>query len=105
MTQKEQPANSVPDFENREEMAEWFDAHDVGDYIDEFEVVDSEDVEVADNLSEVVTVRLNQQMLIDLRRQAREKGIGASSLARMWLLERLRKEKKEDSNSNQLRAE
>ena len=36
----------IPEFSSREEEAEWFDTHDRGDYLDEFAVLDREDVHV-----------------------------------------------------------
>jgi hypothetical protein len=48
MTQREQQQARIPEFSSREEMAAWFDTHDVGDYIDEFEKVD---VQVDRNLT------------------------------------------------------
>ena len=95
MTQPEQRKSRIPEFASREEEAEWFDTHDMGDYLDEFEVVDSQDVRVEPNLSEGITVRLTPALLGQLRRAARAKGIGPSTLARMWILEHLREAGKE----------
>ena len=41
MTQKiKQPVkNRIPDFKSRQEMAEWFDTHDLAEYQDEFKTV------------------------------------------------------------------
>ncbi len=40
MTQKEQQSESrIPEFNSREEEAEWFDSHDMADYQDEFKTV------------------------------------------------------------------
>ncbi len=90
MTQPEQRKSRIPEFASREEEAAWFDTHDMGDYLDEFEVVDSRDVQVDPNLSERITVRLTPALLGQLRRAARAKGIGPSTLARMWIIEHLR---------------
>jgi predicted DNA binding CopG/RHH family protein len=90
MTQPEPKKSRIPEFASREEEAEWFDTHDLGDYLDEFEVVDSRDVRVASNLSTGITVRLTPALLRQLRRTARAKGIGPSTLARMWIVEHLR---------------
>lgn len=48
------------------------------------------DVEVTRPLDKVVPVRLSSETWDDLRREARELGIGPSTLARMWILEKLR---------------
>lgn len=89
MINQEDRPNRVPEFSSREEAAEWFDTHDVADYLDEFEIVDSRDVKVAKNLSENLTVRLSPELLNQLRRKARRMGVGPSTLARMWILEHL----------------
>lgn len=79
----------IPAFASREEEAEFWDAHDTTDYEDEFKPVPAR---FAKNLSEGITVRLDPQTLEDLRARAHEKGIGPTTLARMWILERLRSE-------------
>src|SRR5579862_3645321 len=76
----------IPDFASREEMAKFWDTHDASDYWDELKPVR---VRVAKNLSEPLTIRLDPETLAELRLQAQEKGIGPTTLARMWVLERL----------------
>lgn len=77
----------IPEFATREEMAEWFDTHDTADYEDEFHPVKAR---FAKNLSENINVRLDADSLQKLRSEAHEKGIGPTTLARMWILEHLR---------------
>jgi hypothetical protein len=48
------------------------------------------EVEVKRPLDKVIPVRLPSDKWEDLRREARELGIGPTTLARMWILERLR---------------
>lgn len=88
MTQKtKQPGkNSIPDFQSRQEMAEWFDTHDLAEYQDEFKTVKAH---FAKKLSEGLNVRLDAETLAKLRATAEEKGIGPTTLARMWLKEKL----------------
>jgi predicted DNA binding CopG/RHH family protein len=88
MTQKPEQ-NRIPEFTSREEEAEWFDTHDLGDYLDDFEVLDRQDVRVAKQLSENITVRLTPELLNRLRNEAERKGVGPSTLARMWIMEHL----------------
>lgn len=91
MTQKERPSKEpLPDFQSREEMAEFWDTHDFTDYMDEFKPVK---VRFAKNLSEPLTIRLDPETLAELRSRAKEKGIGPTTLARMWVLERLQGER------------
>ncbi|TRZ96674.1 MAG: hypothetical protein D4R82_00570 [Dehalococcoidia bacterium] len=47
-------------------------------------------VEVKRPLDKVIPVRLSADKWEELRREAREMGIGPTTLARMWILERLR---------------
>ena len=87
MTKKEQQRESrIPEFASREEEAEWFDTHDMADYQDEFKTVRAH---FAKNLSEGITIRLDSETLEQLRSRAHTKGIGPTTLARMWLLEHL----------------
>lgn len=87
MTQKKVKKSRIPDFKNKEEEAEWFDTHDMADYQDEFKTVKAR---FAKNLSEGLHIRLDTPTLEKLRYTAKEKGIGPTTLARMWILEHLR---------------
>jgi len=77
----------IPAFSSREEEAQWWDTHDLADYQDEFKTVR---VRFAKNLSEGITIRLDPATLGELRTQANEKGVGPTTLARMWILEHLK---------------
>ncbi len=77
----------IPRFASREEEAEFWDTHDITEYQDELKPVR---VRFAKNLSEGITIRLDPETLRELRTRAREKGIGPTTLARMWILERLK---------------
>ena len=94
MIQKERPMEGpdrresrIPEFRSRQEAAEWFDTHDLADYQDEFKTVP---VRFSRNLSEGLNIRLDKDTLAALREIAVEKGIGPTTLVRMWVLERLR---------------
>jgi hypothetical protein len=52
-------------------------------------MVDKTQVQVARNLSANITVRLTPELLNQLKGQAQQVGVGPSTLARMWILERL----------------
>jgi len=91
MTQDEQQTRSrIPEFKTREEEAEWFDTHDLADYQDEFKTVRAR---FARNLSEGLNIRLDKETLATLRDLAREKGLGPTTLVRMWVLEQLREQR------------
>lgn len=80
-------ASRIPEFASREEQAEFWDTQDTTDFEDEFKPVK---VRFAKNLSEGLTIRLDPETLLRLRLRGRESGIGPTTLARMWILERLR---------------
>ena len=77
----------IPEFKNREEEARFFETHSLADYQDEFKTVK---VRFAKNLSEGLHIRLDPETLTKLRVEAKEKGIGPTSLVRMWVKEQLR---------------
>jgi predicted DNA binding CopG/RHH family protein len=84
MTKQKQ--QKIPEFKTREEMAAFWDSHDVADFLDELEPVK---LKVAKNLTNTLNVRIDIQDLEKLREEAETKGIGPSTLARMWIKERL----------------
>ena len=87
MTTKERTTPSrIPEFATIAEEAEFWDAHSTTDYEDEFKPVK---VRFAKNLSEGITIRLDPVTLVKLRQLAHKKGIGPTTLARMWILEQL----------------
>lgn len=86
------PHSRIPQFASYEEEAEFWDTHDTTDFEDEMKPVK---VTFAQNLSEPLSIRLDPDTLAQLRARAHEKGIGPTTLARMWLLERLRSERME----------
>jgi hypothetical protein len=87
MTQEKMlPKEPIPEFANREEEARFWDTHDLADYWDEFQPVK---VRFAKNLSEGLHIRLDPETMNQLRSEAAHKGIGPTTLARMWIKERL----------------
>lgn len=48
------------------------------------------DVEVKRPLDKVIPIRLSSEKWGELRREVHELGVGPSTLARIWILERLR---------------
>ena len=90
MTDKRTAKKShIPEFASYQEEAEFWDTHDTTDFEDEFTPVR---VQVAKNLSEGITIRLDPETMTTLRTRAKDKGIGPTTLIRMWVLERLREE-------------
>jgi len=79
----------IPAFQNIEEEAEFWDTHDTADFPDEFKPVE---VTVGLDLAERLTLRLDRADRDALARYAKKKGVGPSTLARMWVKEHLQHE-------------
>ena len=80
----------IPRFKSREEEAQFWETHSTTEFEDEFEEVK---LKVARPLSHILAVRLDARTIDRLAEVGRAKGLGPSTLARMWLLERLDQEK------------
>lgn len=86
-----QAKSQIPRFKTVEEEAEFWDSHSLADFEDELEEVrDVQFVVTRSKPKKGVTVRLEEDLLDMLRREAQAKGIGPSTLIRMWVLEHLR---------------
>lgn len=77
----------IPDFASVEEEAEFWDTHDLTDFLDELHPVS---IRVSPNLSSGMTIRLDPADRDTLGRIAAEQGVGPSTLARIWIKERPR---------------
>jgi hypothetical protein len=83
-----QQEGRVPTFANEQEAAAFWDTHSPLDFPDEFEEVD---VSMPRRVRKRgLTVKLDQGTIDQLDSIARQQGIGPSTLARMWILDRLR---------------
>jgi hypothetical protein len=80
----------IPAFQNIEEEAEFWETHDTTEFLG----VELQTVKVTVNpeLSDRLTIRLDQTDRDELALRAKLKGVGPSTLARIWLKERLRDE-------------
>ncbi len=76
----------IPEFKTLQEEAEFWDSHDFTDFEDEFEPVK---VHFAKKYSEPITIRFDQETLRTVREEAGKKGLGATSLIRMWVYEQI----------------
>jgi hypothetical protein len=79
----------IPDFHSREEKAAFWDSHEMTDYLDALRPVR---VRFAPNPGSGMTVIPDADDLEALGRIAAERGIGPSTLVRMWIKERLKHE-------------
>jgi hypothetical protein len=77
--------SSIPAFKNHEEEAAWFEAH-MADIWSEAKPVK---VRFAKNLTAGLNIRLDPHSMEQLRSVAHKKGIGPTTLARMWIKEHL----------------
>lgn len=84
---KQHDKQKIPNFKTIQEEAEFWDSHDTIDYADEFRPTK---VEFAKNLSEAITIRFDPKVLQQIRTEANKKGIGPTTLIRMWVMERVR---------------
>lgn len=92
MTKKRQQKTiRIPKFTTYAEEAKFWDTHDFTDYRDGFKPVE---VRFAKKLSEGITIRFDRETLTALRMLARKKGLGPTTLARMWILEQLAESEK-----------
>jgi len=107
---------TIPNFTSIEEEAEFWDTHDTTDYFedepvevkfaDDFKSVYVKGTKVRDALnrqlkqaSQGITVRFQPDTLAELRRRTARKGIGATTLVRMLVLQGLEEEKNKASSS------
>lgn len=88
-TKRDRQKSRIPEFKSYEEEARWWETHNLADYQDEFETVK---VKFAKNLSEGITIRFDQPTLNKLREIAHEKGLGPTTLARMWIMEQMKQQ-------------
>ena len=76
----------IPEFKDYKEEATFWETHSFSEFSDELKPVK---VHFAKNLSEGITIRFDQQTLNKIRELAHKKGIGPTTLARMWIMDHL----------------
>lgn len=78
----------IPKFKNIEEEARFWDTHSITEFENE-----TEDVEIVFDLArpkeETLILRLQKETKQELEKEAKKKGLSTSSLARLWLTQRL----------------
>jgi DNA/RNA-binding domain of Phe-tRNA-synthetase-like protein len=76
MMQKRQikPKEPIPEFKNAQEEAEFWDTHDVGEYLNDFNRVDVE-LQLEKPKEENIVVRVQKPIKERLERIARRKGL------------------------------
>ena len=86
---KSEDSPRLPRFKSRREEAEFWETHSPMDY-PEFQEV--HDLTFSKALNHILPIRLDSTSSEKLAHLARKRGMGSSTLARMWLLERLESE-------------
>lgn len=81
----------IPLFKSVEEEAHFWDTHDFTDYEDELTDVDIL-FEVDAPHEETLVLRVRKDLKNYLQKEARMQGLNVSTLARMWLMEKIRSE-------------
>lgn len=81
--------NRIPQFKSRAEEALFWDTHDITDYWGEMKDVQIEFLDDSKR-DETITVRVQPKLKERLEKLAKSYGINISTLARMWMIEKLR---------------
>ncbi len=89
MIQNQQQTSRIPQFRSREEEAQWWDTHDITDYLDELEPIDVH-FDLEKPQEDTVVFRLHKGVKRYLERLAKSKGLNMSSLLRMWVMEKVK---------------
>lgn len=84
----------VPEFKSYQEEAKFWDTHDTEEFADEWEEVK---VKFARPLKMTFSIRLDPKTINKMDKIAEEKGVGPTTLARMWILEKLKETEREYS--------
>ena len=79
----------IPKFKNYKEEAEFWDTHDVTDYLSEMKFKDVEFLP-RKKKADKVTFRLETPLKERLIKEAHKQGLNLSTLIRIWTIEKLR---------------
>ena len=78
----------IPEFKSIEEEAEFWDTHSLADYWDKFDDVKLS-VDLKKPRDDMLILRLQKELKQRLNKIAKNNGLDLSTLARMWLIEKL----------------
>ena len=84
--------SKVPKFKTEEEEAQFWLNHSPLEFRDEFE--EASDVHFPSPKRRIIALRMNDQQVKSIRHLSEKKGIGFSTLIRMWVLEKLGQERR-----------
>jgi len=83
--------SKIPQFASEQEEAEFWATHDATEFLDETETVNMTFVDARPPKKQI-SLRLDSEVISQLKVVATRKGIGYQTLIRMWVMERLNQE-------------
>ena len=86
---KKSNVGKIPEFKSRAEEAHFWDTHDITEYWGEMKDVEIEFLDDSKR-EETITVRVQPKLKERLEKLAKSYGLNLSTLARMWMIEKLR---------------
>jgi len=89
-TTKKRKEKALPQFRSLQEEAEFWDTHDTTEFLSEFEEAD--DVVFVRPEMQVVSLRLERNLVDRLKAYAQEIGIPYTTLIRMWVIRAFKQE-------------
>ena len=78
----------VPKFKNVKEEREFWDSHDSTDYLDDFK--ETKDVVFVRPKKQVISLRLEPEVINKLRKLAEKEGLPPTTYARMLIMQAIR---------------
>ena len=88
----------LPPLKTRREARDFWDTHDLTDYLEELEPVRAETFTLPKSEQQIISIRMERRLVQLLKRLATERGLAYSALVRNWILERLRQELKQEKS-------
>ncbi len=89
LERRKAPIEPIPPFETIDEEAEFWDSHSVVDEIDKGSLVGFHHARKTGSL----TIRFQPEDIQRIREEANQRGVGPTTLARMWILEHVREQR------------
>lgn len=86
-------SKKIPQFKSIQEEAAFWDTHNITDYWEKMEKVNIEFIP-SQKKAESVTIRLEPELKNRLEQVARKNRVSLSTIARLWLIDRLRDQKR-----------
>ena len=86
------PIKYIPKFKSEQEEAKFWETHSVADYLHDLK--ESRNIKFPKPRKRLISVRMDNSQIKPLKEIAAAKGIGYLTLIRMWIVERLSKERR-----------